>query len=660
MSLYSIALKNVKRNFSFYSLYFVSVSFILTIFFSFVSFSMNKVMLQKISEDGRVESMIKVISVFLMAFVVFYMYYSNTFFVKRRLKELGIYTLLGYRKSQILKILTSENIIICIFAFVVGVLLGAAAHQAIVGGISGLLHLNINGEDIPLFNATAILYSAIFVFAVVIALSISNLRTVHKATLLKLVNLEKAGEKRIKTHFVSAALGLALMVLGDIILIDCMRLKQSVWYTVGVSPIGLLTVCLITVGTALFIYSFLPFFLQMLEKHKKILYKPTLIVTIPTFSHRIRTNAKTLVLLSLLSAATLCVFGACALSAYYPIVATSRIVPSAIEFRADNQNEKESVLTALENKFGRGNFSFTETDIIKVTAESDNLPTEYSISADKGRTPGFEVISLEKYNALLKQQNRTLFCKNLNDDECILVKYRPENSDKDIGNEYRLSDLTDKNFNLKVKETTLQNVIGFSNSVGTLVVSDNLYAKLKEAQLPVTKVVCIDSNGFRDKSDAYDAVKDILKDNVYFACAYERVYDTIYTNSSTFLLLGFLTVLFFIASGSILHFHNISAVSYDKSNYEILGKIGYSNKKIKAIVRKQILTFYTIPFALGLIHAVCGLICYKNLLMDDVMGSSKEIILPIILSLAVSALIYFIYFEITEHSCFRIALKAKH
>ncbi len=108
----SIAFKNLKKNFAFYALYILSVSLVITIYFAFTSFSMNTVMLEKISGDGRVESMCRVISVFLTVFVIFYMSYSNRFFLRQRTKELGIYALLGYRRENILSLLLSENIII--------------------------------------------------------------------------------------------------------------------------------------------------------------------------------------------------------------------------------------------------------------------------------------------------------------------------------------------------------------------------------------------------------------------------------------------------------------------------------------------------------------------------------------------------------------------
>lgn len=90
-----MAAKNLKKSFSFYALYLLSVSLVITIYFAFTSFSLNQVMLEKISSYGRVESMCRMISIFLMAFVVFFMSYSNRFFLKRRTQELGIYTLLG-------------------------------------------------------------------------------------------------------------------------------------------------------------------------------------------------------------------------------------------------------------------------------------------------------------------------------------------------------------------------------------------------------------------------------------------------------------------------------------------------------------------------------------------------------------------------------------
>ena len=82
-----MALKNLKKNFSFYSLYFISITFVITVFSAFASFSANRIILEKISSDGRVETMCDTVSVFLMAFVIFYMTYSNRFFYAEEQKS---------------------------------------------------------------------------------------------------------------------------------------------------------------------------------------------------------------------------------------------------------------------------------------------------------------------------------------------------------------------------------------------------------------------------------------------------------------------------------------------------------------------------------------------------------------------------------------------
>ena len=174
MKLLTIAKKNIKKNSSFYFLYLFSVSFVLMVFFSFISFSMDEVIIESISSDGRVEAMSKVVGILIMAFVLFYMSYSNTFFMKRRMKELGIYALLGYRKSTMIRLLSWENFLICTSALGIGIILGAFLHKFIVIVIVHALGLQIDTMKIPLINFNAVLLSFIFVLAVLFILLLSN------------------------------------------------------------------------------------------------------------------------------------------------------------------------------------------------------------------------------------------------------------------------------------------------------------------------------------------------------------------------------------------------------------------------------------------------------------------------------------------------------
>ena len=151
MNTLTISLKNIRKNLSFYALYLFSAAFVITVFFAFLSFSMDDIIVEKISSDGRVESMCRTVSIFLMAFVIFYMTYSNRFFLRRRTEELGIYALLGYRRTSILALLCCENVFLCTGALLLGLFFGSCLHRGIVLAVTALLDLNVDPSGIPFF-----------------------------------------------------------------------------------------------------------------------------------------------------------------------------------------------------------------------------------------------------------------------------------------------------------------------------------------------------------------------------------------------------------------------------------------------------------------------------------------------------------------------------
>ena len=663
----SMALKNLKNNFSFYALYLLSISFVITIFFAFTSFSMNKIMLEKISGDGRVETMCNTISMFLMAFVIFYMSYSNRFFLRRRTKELGIYALLGYRKSTILSLLTAENLLSCFGAFVIGILLGGLFHKGIVFGITKLLGLTVNNSEIPFFNLNAMVKTACFVFAIIIILSLSNSRFLFKSSLMDLVRFEKSAEKQTKFHAVPSIIGFVSVILGYCIALDILRGEKSVWFSVGFYAVGMLTFTLILFGTVLFIASFLPYAVQTGKKNKKKFYTETRIITSPGFIYRMRSNSKTLIMLTLLSAATLTVSSAMALTLYYPIAAVSRIAPSEIECRIEKESDLSAIMEIVNNYSSGDDITFLQTDIYKVTSTAGQLPMEYSVGTSKGdadnekilRNAGFECISYSDYTAILKAQGRQKALEQfttLNNNECIFVRYQPASGKDETGSTYPLL-INNTEIPVTVTMTTLDNPISFANSVGTLIVSDSLYKMISEHAAPETKVLSINGNSITGNEDLFQALSAYLDKSPYLQGNSHRIHEVVSLNSSTFLLIGFLVVLFFIATGSILYFNNISAIADSKSDYDILTKMGYTNRKIKKIIRKQVITFFSIPFLFGLADCIFATLVYKTALMQNLLANSLVLYAPTILAIALTLIIYLIYYCMTVHTCCKMVLE---
>ncbi|HEK8704756.1 ABC transporter permease [Clostridioides difficile] len=674
MNIFYMAIKNLKKNFSFYSLYLLSVSFVITVFFAFTSFSVNKVMLEKISTDGRVESMCNVISIFLMAFVIFYMAYSNRFFLRRRTKELGIYALLGYHKFTILSLLTFENVLICSGAFIIGLVLGALAHKGIVFGITALLNLSIDNSQIPFFNINAINKTIIFIALVVLVLAISNGKFLYKTSLIKLIRYEKSAEKKLKFRKIPAFMGFIMILSGYCLSLDILRGAKSVWVSIGFYQMGLITMIIIIIGTVLFINSFLPYIMQKSKKNKRAFYTGMKIIAIPNFIYCIRSNSKTLIMLTLLSAATLTVSSVMALSLYYPIASVSRIAPSEIEFRVEKNKQIEDVKQIVSQYMSNtDDIIFTQTNIYKVKSSSKDLPFEYEIGTSKNnlsnsssskevisRESGFECISFSDYYTLLKAQNRKKLLKQLTplrDNECILMKYQPNNDGySENGTIYPLL-INGKETPVTVRETSLNNAISFANSVGTLIVNDSIYEQIAQNKLPMTRILSINGKSIKNNENLYSNISDYLDGNPYLQGYSHRINDLLSINSSTFLLIGFLVVLFFIAVGSILYFNNISSISDSTSDYKILQKMGYTNIQIKKIIKKQVLPFFNIPFLLGILDCIFATLVYKTALMQNLLGNSLSQYIPVIIAIFLTSVVYLIYYILTIKSCCKIVLK---
>ncbi len=664
----SMALKNLKTDFSFYALYLLSVSFVIAILFAFTSFSMNKVMLEKISGDGRVETMCNIISVFLMAFVIFYMSYSNRFFLRRRTKELGIYALLGYRKTTVLSLLTTEDLMICFGAFIAGILLGGVFHKGIVFGITKLLDLSIDRSEIPLFNINAIVKTACFIFAIMIVLTLSNSRFLFKTSLMGLVRSEKNAERKVKFHAVPAIIGFCSIISGYILALDILRGVRSTWSRIGYTPIAMLTLVLIVLGTILFIASFLPFVVQTGKNNKRKFYTETKIITSPNFIYRMRSNSRTLIMLTLLSAATLTVSSVMALSLYYPIAAVSRMAPSEIECRIKDENEIVAIKQIVHEHSSQNDVSFLQTDIYKVTSTSEQLPMEYRIRNSKGdsdnekilRNAGFECISYSDYISLLEAQERKKALEQISeprDSECILVKYQPTSGGDETGNIYPLL-IGNEEIPVMVTATTLDNPISFANSVGTLIVSDDLYRTIAKRSAPETKVLSINGKSIKNNETLFLDLSKHLNNSPYLQGNSHRIRELFSLNSSTFLLIGFLVILFFIATGSILYFNNISAITDSKADYEILRKMGYTDRKVKKIIKKQTITFFSIPFLFGLADCIFATLVYKTALMQNILKESLILYSPTFIAILLTFMIYMIYYYMTVHTCCKIVLSS--
>lgn len=652
MNLFTIAKKNLKKNFSMYSLYLFSTSFIIMVFFSFVTFSNNEVILRRISRDGRVETMSKAILIFLMCFVIFYMSYSNSFFIKRRVKELAIYALLGFKKTSMIVLLFFENLLICLSSLIIGIFLGCFLHRGFVILIIHLLGLKVDLSRMDFISVKAIIFTSLFVIFIIFALFISNFLFLKKNSLLSLVHVDKKSENEVKPKIWKATLGFITLICGYALAFNITLGKTSLWITIGFAPMATLTLLFVVLGTILFINSFLPYAILKLKKHKKNFYRQINIIVIPKFVYRIRTNSKTLITSTLISAVTLTVLGVTLITIYFPFKSLDRVIPAAFEFPMDNTQKTNTAINLVRKEVGEKNFFYKKTSLIKVTSSSKNLPYEYRLN----KPNGFELISVKDYKELMKFQNKKSSLENLTKNNCVLVKYQQDKTDDFKGKIFELNLNQSNTLKVNVITSTLNNPIGFNNSIGTLIISDDLYNKIEKLNLQHNKVISIFGKNMKTNKLLYEKLAPIFKDNPRFQSAYQRLNEYITENSSTLLLITFVTAIFFIATGSLLYFSSLSGIYYDKSDFNILKKIGYKNKKLKKIIRNQTLVLFIIPYILGTIHSLFALECFKPL-MPNLIGNTNIYWIPELGSIGIYTIIYIVYYIITNRVCCNMVLK---
>ena len=165
---------------------------------------------------------------------------------------------------------------------------------------------------------------------------------------------------------------------------------------------------------------------------------------------------------------------------------------------------------------------------------------------------------------------------------------------------------------------------------------------------PETRILSVNGSSITGNEPLYQALSEYLDESPYLQGSSHRIHELISLNSSTFLLIGFLVVLFFIAAGSILYFNNISAIADSKSDYDILTKMGCTDRSIKKIIKKQPVTFFRIPFLFGLADCIFATLVYKTALMQNLLKNSIVLYVPAISAIMLSLLVYLIYYCMTD------------
>ncbi len=289
MNIFKLAIKMLKNNFKIYKTTMLVLIMSSAIYYNFVSLKYNSIVVE-VSDLLYVFLAINVCTMVFTFFVFYFLSHSNSFLLKQRTKEIGIYQLLGVSQSKVAGILCIEAVYMFIISIAIGILIGIATSKLFIMGYAKIINL---GVVIPFEISNSAIKEVIIVLGTIsVITTYKSYNKINKLTLINLINYFKKGESELKYKFLKGMLSL-ILILGGYFLIQGALENEDLIF------IAMFVVAIEIVGTNLFFSSLFPVILKRITNNKKSLYEKQWLITTSNISFRIKTNNKTYAMIAI-------------------------------------------------------------------------------------------------------------------------------------------------------------------------------------------------------------------------------------------------------------------------------------------------------------------------------------------------------------------------
>ena len=298
--LFNLAKKNISKNFNNYFMYFMSVVFNVVIYFTFESMVYNKQVSSFVEGDTRAVMVFRFASCIIAIFSAVFIGYSTSFFIKKRKKEIGMYSLLGLKKREIGSMLFYETILMGVLALFTGIFIGALLCKLFIMALIKVVGITMQIQFSLSINAvvnTFVVFGILF-----LVVSISAYTVIYRFKLIELFKAEKVGEKEPKASITMAVLSIIILGIGYVL---ALKVHDSATFTRNL-PI---TIACCIIGSFMFFKGFLIFLIKSLKNKKYLYYKGENMISLSHLLYRIKANGRNLAVISLLNAAALTSIG---------------------------------------------------------------------------------------------------------------------------------------------------------------------------------------------------------------------------------------------------------------------------------------------------------------------------------------------------------------
>ena len=664
---FKLAVTNIKKNAKTYVPYIITSILTICMFYIICSLS-NNPDLTKATGTGTMSEVLFLGTIVCGIFAVIFLFYTNSFLMKRRKKEFGLYNILGMEKKHISRVVLCETLIISVISLVFGILVGILFDKLML-----LVLLSMFSVKIPLgfyissasLNSTFILFAGIFLL-----IFLNSIRQIHLAKPIELLQGGTVGEKEPKAKWFIALLGFICLGTGYYIAVTTTN-------PIAALMLFFVAVILVIIGTYLLFTAGSIVLLKALRKNKNYYYKTKHFISVSGMIYRMKQNAVGLANICVLSTMVLVMLSSTFSLWYGMNDIVDNYYPREFQFTPSEYSDKDikNLKAWINNTLD--DFDQKPTDTIEYTTLNfacigkgdtfivDKANSTYSNMVNDISTLSF--VTLDDYNKIYNSNVK------LNDDEVLICSSREK---------YTSPQLKVFNYTFKVKNTfdnfptdqyvaanvaknhvvvvknidILKNINKLQQKVYGDMASDIKYFYFFNVDTTAENILKINDKFIDEIRTMANYPKDTNK-YIYqgkIDCREESRNNLIALNGGLLFIGVFLGVLFMIATILIMYYKQISEGYDDKERFAIMQKVGISHKEIKKSIHSQVLTVFFLPLIVAGIHIAFAFPFITKILAILNLTNIKLFVISTCGSFLIFAIFYGIVYRITARSYYKI------
>ena len=578
--------------------------------------------------------------------------YANAFVMKNRSKEFGLYGILGLDRKNIQLLSLIELVIFAFVSVTLGIVLGMIFHRISFALLLGLIQYSIGIEySLQIGSIFYVYFTLAVIFALVFFINATRLYMSHPLELLK---EKKKGEKQGRFVAVRAIVG--LVMLGT-----AYTMSQAIESPVKALLYFFLAVLLVVIATYILFDAGSIALLALLQKNKKLFYKPTNFISISNLKFRMRKNAAGL--------ASVCVLSTMVLVTLATTVALQKgttekldqnypTAYSAIGYIINQSevNKYPEIVQQIKAQ-SKGKLS-NERSYLSVLRFGTRTEKGFDLTGvHSGDSPAamLTIISVDEYNRLFGTKY------SVGDKEIILGLVK--------GNVTKVDEVKTWSvvFNATLKVKEMIDASAYKKVMPQLpYVSDNIYVAIvqdpmKFMEPSVGKAMYYSlwdtTTEFSQRDaefQAYQKVANQYKNSSLLLASKNEAAKELYSFMGSLLFVGaLLSIAFFIGAALVIYYKQISEGYEDRDRFVILQKLGIDQKTIKKSINRQVLIVFFLPLVMAFIHTAFAFKMYRKII--ELFGVDGSVTLNATMVIgAIFVVVYLVVYQITSRSYFRI------